>query len=117
VARRARRRFVASRRPILDDQLTQARAAATLTAEDALERRATVIADLELTDAGATLRFEGKEIDFPPQARDAVAAAYATEGPFTAAGLPGRLDEPGRLVLVRRLVREGFLRAAATADV
>jgi hypothetical protein len=26
--------------------------------------------------------------------------------------LPGRLDEAGRLVLVRRLVREGFLRLA-----
>ena len=29
---------------------------------------------------------------------------------ITAASLPGSLDEAGRLVLVRRLVREGFLR-------
>jgi len=29
---------------------------------------------------------------------------------FTAADLPGRLDEESRLVLVRRLVREGLLR-------
>ena len=32
------------------------------------------------------------------------------DGPFTAADLPGRLDEESRLVLVRRLVREGLLR-------
>ena len=29
--------------------------------------------------------------------------------PFTPADLPGDLDDEGRLVLVRRLVREGFL--------
>ena len=39
-----------------------------------------------------------------------MAAAVEGEGPFTAADLPGSLDEAGRLVLVRRLVREGFLR-------
>jgi hypothetical protein len=32
-------------------------------------------------------------------------------GRFTARGLPGGLDDAGRLVLVRRLIREGFLRA------
>ena len=40
-------------------------------------------------------------------------AAVESEGPFTAADLPGSLDEAGRLVLVRRLVREGFLRVIA----
>ena len=32
------------------------------------------------------------------------------DGPFSAAELPGNLDDDGRLVLVRRLVREGLLR-------
>ena len=41
----------------------------------------------------------------------------AVEGPFRLADLPGRLDEPGRLVLVRRLVREGFLRISWSDDV
>ena len=111
VARRARRRFVATRRPILDDQLTQARAAGRLGPGDPVERRATVIADLEPGDAGVTLCFEGRELRFPPQARDAVAAVHEREGPFTAADLPESLDVAGRLVLVRRLVREGYLRA------
>jgi hypothetical protein len=113
VARRARRRFVAGRRPILDDQLAEARAAAELTVHDLVERRATVIAMLERTATGVKVRFEGKEVRFPPHASGAVAAAYSAEAPFSAADLPASLDEPGRLVLVRRLVREGFLRRHA----
>ena len=110
LARRVRRRFVATRRPILHDQLAQVRALDRLTVADPLERRATVICELEQTRDGALLLFEGKELSFPPQASAAVAAAVESEGPFTAADLPGSLDEAGRLVLVRRLVREGFLR-------
>jgi bifunctional lysine-specific demethylase and histidyl-hydroxylase NO66 len=119
LARRLRRRFVASRRPILHDQLAQVRALDRLTLDDPLERRATVICMLEATpDGGALLLFEGKELRFPSHAVDAVRAAVELSQPFTAAELPGRLDEAGRLVLVRRLVREGFLRfsrAAGTA--
>jgi JmjC domain len=110
VARRMRRHFVSSRRPILDGQLAQVRALEGLTVGQELERRPTVIADLELTDEGATLIFEGKEVVFPPQARAAVVALYTAEPPFTAADLSGPLDEAGRLVLVRRMIREGFLR-------
>ena len=110
VARRARRHFVDTRRPILDGQLTQMRALASLTTGTLLERRVTVIADLEpRADGGVALRFEGKEVRFPPQAAAAVVAVYGAVLPFTAADLPGRLDPTGRLVLVRRLVREGFL--------
>ena len=72
VARRARRRFVDSRRPILADQLTQVRALGSLTLQSPLERRSTVIAELEHDDAGVRLRFEGKELRLPPQAAEAV---------------------------------------------
>jgi hypothetical protein len=106
VARRARRRFIDSRRPILDGQLSEVRAAERLGPRDAVRRRATVIADLE----GSTLRFEGKEVRFPAVAEDALRAVFDADGGFCAADLPGPLDEPSRLVLVMRLVREGFLR-------
>jgi len=109
VARRARREFVAGRRAILDCQLTQVRALEQLTLRSPLRRRPTVIAELERSDATVTLLFEGKELRLPPQAAEALAAAYAAGEPFTAAELPGPLDAPGRLVLVSRLVREGFL--------
>jgi ribosomal protein L16 Arg81 hydroxylase len=111
VARRARRRFVASRRPILHHQMLQVRALPELTVDSPLERRATVIADLERDGERPVLVFEGKEIRFPPQAAAAVEALSVLDRPFTPAELPGQLDDAGRLVLVRRLVREGFLRA------
>ena len=70
-----------------------------------------MIADLEARpDGGCALRFEGKQVSFPAQAAEALAAVYEAGAPFTPAGLPGRLDLAGRLVLARRLVREGFLR-------
>ena len=110
VARRARRRFVDTRRPILDGQLSQLRALEQLTLDTQLTRRSTVIADLEEPpDGGVALRFEGKRVAFPPQAAAEVTAIHAASAPFTAADLPGRLDAAGRLALVRRLVREGFL--------
>jgi ribosomal protein L16 Arg81 hydroxylase len=113
LARRLRRRFVENRRPIVHDQLSQLRALDRLTVHDPLERRATVIFELEQADdGGALLLFEGKEIRFPPQAGHAVVAAAERSGPFSARDLPGPLDDEGRLVLVRRLVREGFLRFA-----
>ncbi|MEA2192726.1 MAG: bifunctional lysine-specific demethylase and histidyl-hydroxylase, partial [Solirubrobacteraceae bacterium] len=110
VARRARRSFVAGRRAILDGQLTQVRALEQLTLRSPLQRRETVIAELELDEAGATLLFEGKELRLPAQAVEALTAIHAARAPFTAAELPGPLDAAGGLVLVSRLVREGYLR-------
>jgi ribosomal protein L16 Arg81 hydroxylase len=114
VSRRMRSRLVRSRRPILGGQLGQIRALDDLAADTELTRRPTVIADLERGGDGTALVFEGKRISFPAQADEAVAFAAATEGVFRAADMPGDLDEPGRLVLVRRLVREGFLLVNAT---
>ncbi len=110
VARRRRRRFVNTRRPIREDGLTQVRALATLGPETLLERRETVIADLEESEEGFALAFEGKELRFPQHAGEELRACFESEEPFRAAELRGELDAAGRLVLVRRLVREGFLR-------
>lgn len=107
VVRRRRRRFVDSRRSVLPGQLVEARA--DVGPETLLERRATVIADLD----GTTLVFEGKRVAFPAHARAELEAVFARDEPFRASVLPGDLDEKGRLVLVRRLIREGFLRRSA----
>ena len=111
VRARARDRFVRSRRPILDGQLSELRALATLTADDELERRDTVIADLD----GTTLVFEGKALRFPERLEPELEFLVTAEEPFRASELPGELDAAGRLVLVRRLVREGFLRRSVSA--
>ena len=109
VRRRARARLVRSRRAILDGQLDELRAVEGIDGETTLERRGTVLADLE----GTTLAFEGKRLRFPERLRPELEFLLETDGPFTPAELPGELDEAGRLVLVRRLVREGFLRRSA----
>ena len=113
VERRRRRRFVDTRRPIREDGLTQLRALSTLGRETLLERRETVIADLDESDEGPALVFEGKELRFPQHAAEEVRACFESEDTFRASELPGELDADGRLVLVRRLVREGFLRVCS----
>jgi hypothetical protein len=109
VARRARTKLVRSRRPILDGQLEEVRALGSLTAETRLERRPTAIADLD----GSTLSFEGKQVTVPEHALPELEAIVESVGPFTAAELPGELDDESRLVLVSRLIREGFVRRSA----
>ena len=115
VEERRRRRFLKTRRPIREDSLTQLRALETLGPDTLLERRETVIADLDEPADGLVLVFEGKAIRFPPHAADELRACFELDEPFRAAELPGELDAAGRVVLVRRLVREGFLRVVDAA--
>ena len=70
-----------------------------------------MIADLD----GTTLSFEGKTLRFPARLAPELEFLVTTESPFRVSELPGELDDNGRLVLVRRLVREGFLRRSASA--
>jgi bifunctional lysine-specific demethylase and histidyl-hydroxylase NO66 len=111
VSARQRRRLIETRRPVLPDQLTQLRGLEALTLETPVERRETVLFEL----LGSTLRFEGKTVTFPADAQEDVEFVARSEDEFTAADLPGDLDEESRLVLVRRLVREGFLRLTEAA--
>lgn len=110
VERRARQQLVQKRRPIRDGQLGELRALESLEPETELERRPTVLADLVEQDGSVSLVFEGRELTFPAHARDEVTAIAEAESPFSLSDLPGSLDDAGRLVLARRLVREGFLR-------
>ncbi len=110
VARRMRERFVRGRRPIRDGQLTQLRGLEALAPETPVERRETVIADLREEADFVRLTFEGKEIVFPSFVREELEFALIASEPFRPLDVPGDLDNESRLVLVRRLVREGFLR-------
>jgi hypothetical protein len=111
VARRRRRKLVRTRRPILGGQLSQLRALERLDLDTEVERRPTVLFDL----SGTTLSFEGKDLSFPAEALEDLAYAARSDESFTLADLPGDLDDDGRLVLVSRLVREGFLTISAAA--
>ena len=108
VARRRREQFVQTRRPVLEGHLAEVRTVEDVALATPLERLPTVVADLYDT----ILVFEGKTITFPEQALEALAEVTTREGTFTAADLPGLPDDESRLTLVRRLIREGFLRRA-----
>jgi hypothetical protein len=110
VERRARAKLVRTRRPIRDGQLRQLRALENLGPDTEVERNPTVLVDLVERNGDVSLAFEGRELTFPAHAREEIVAIARAEGIFTAAELPGLVDEPGRLVLIQRLVREGLLR-------
>lgn len=110
VDRRASEKLRQTRRPIRDGQLAQLRALDELDVHSGLERRATVLAGIAEHNGSVVLAFEGKELTFPVHAGEEVRAVLELDEPFAATDLPGSLDEEGRLVLVRRLVREGLLR-------
>jgi Cupin superfamily protein len=114
VERRAAEKLARTRRPIRSGQLTQLRALDDLDADTELERRPTVLAVVAERNGSVVVAFEGKELEFPAHAAEELLALLELDAPFTAGDLPGSLDESGRLVLVRRLVREGLLRINAT---
>jgi hypothetical protein len=113
VAEVVRTKFIGARRPLLDAQLDDLRALPELSVDSSVARRATVIAELtELADGRVALVFEGRRLVFPGHALEELAALVGASEPLCLSELPGRLDDDGRLVLARRLVREGFLRVA-----
>lgn len=110
VSGRRRQSFVKTRRPVRDDAFDQLRALDELDLDTPLERRRTVIADLSDADDGLRLSFEGRELVLPAFLRGDLEFLLARDDVFRPSDLPGRLDDEGRLVLIRRLVREGLLR-------
>jgi ribosomal protein L16 Arg81 hydroxylase len=109
-----RAKFVGGRRPVLEGQLDDLRALASLAPESVVLRRESVIGDLmELEDGSLALVFEGRRVVFPAHAREELEALVASTGPVRLSDLPGGLDGEGRVVLAQRLVREGFLRVAS----
>jgi hypothetical protein len=95
---------------VRDDLFDQLRALEELDLDTPLARNELVIAELSVDDETASLTYEGRELRFPARIAGELEFVLAAEGPFQLSELPGPLDDEGRLVLVRRLVREGVLR-------
>jgi bifunctional lysine-specific demethylase and histidyl-hydroxylase NO66 len=109
VERRRAERLERRSRPDLADGFDQLRALRQLTADAQVERR-NVHAFLREDGDSLVLGFDGAELRMPARLRDEIEAILAASRPFTSDDLPGPLDEKSRLVLLRRLVREGLLR-------
>ncbi len=101
-------RFVDSRRPLLDGQIAAVDRLAAVDSDTVLRRLPHVVFRLRADGDAVRLRFQGKELRFPAFVEPAL--RHIAEHPEVRVGaLPNALDADGKLVLARRLIREGFL--------
>jgi ribosomal protein L16 Arg81 hydroxylase len=101
----------AHRQPSLDGHLGDLNAEAGLDIDTRLERRPDTEWLLRNGAEGVSLDFHGKRMRLPAHTEPAVRFVAETTGPFTGRDLPGSLDAESTLVLLRRLLREGFVTA------
>jgi hypothetical protein len=100
--------FVTSRRPGLDGCLQEWSDASEVSAESKFAPRPYLVYQLREDDQNVVVLYGSAQISFPLFARDAL--RFALSGPpFALRDLPGQLDDAGRQVLVRRLIKEGLL--------
>ena len=104
-----RRNFVIGRSAGLEGQMRQVRAADALTVNSVVGARPNLIYLVERDADAVHLVWRSTRLSFPAFVHEPLAFALERER-FAVADLPGALDEAGKLVLVRRLVREGLLR-------
>jgi hypothetical protein len=100
--------FVTSRHPPLSGCLQELQGARPLSIESTVRCRPDLVFLTREEDESLVVLFGPTEIIFPSSAREAV--IFALSGtPFVVDDLPGQLDDAGKVVLTRRLLREGLL--------
>jgi hypothetical protein len=112
VARRVARRFWTGRRPVLDGQLDQLCLAADLSDGSTVRLRPDAICRLSVVEDQLVMLLGDRELRVPAELEPVV--ARLTGGASMPVGdLADAADAESRLVLVRRLVREGVLEVVA----
>jgi len=95
----------------LDGHFSHVDPSREMTPESVIERRATVLCFVESPEPGfCSIRFASRHIRGPERLRRAFEFVRDSSR-FTVSQLPG-LDDNGKMVLVRRLIREGLLQFA-----
>lgn len=98
----------ATRSPSLDGHLLDLQRLPQLRLDTPMRRRPDCTWTISPHDSRLRVSFHTTHLDVPAHIEPAIRFISTTDV-FTAAELPGVLDDEGRLVLVRRLVREGAL--------
>jgi ribosomal protein L16 Arg81 hydroxylase len=97
-------------RPVLDGHILDLEHLDEVAVDTKVARRPELQFDIAVEGDVVRLRFHGKAVRLPAHVAEEVRyVAESDRGGFTGRDIPGDLDEPGRVVLVRTLVREGFL--------
>jgi bifunctional lysine-specific demethylase and histidyl-hydroxylase NO66 len=107
-ADRLARRFLTGRRPILVGQLNQLERLDSLGDSTRVRRRPGTMCVIRSAGEGLSALLGDRELRMPAWVRPGL-EFLADGAPVTVGALEPHLDEESRLVLVRRLVREGLL--------
>jgi hypothetical protein len=108
VAEDAARRFWSARPPLLAGQLRQLSLTDDVDDGSRVRRRAGAVCYLELAADHLEVVLGDRELKMPPELEPAIRRLVG-ERPLEVRELADLLDHQSRLVLVRRLVREGLL--------
>ncbi len=110
----AARRFWSSRPPILTGQLQQLLAIDAVSDATVVWRRPGSVCHLRHDDGRPVLELGDRRLTFPAWVEPALCALLRWQR-FAVADLAAELDPESRLVLVRRLIREGLLESDVVA--
>jgi hypothetical protein len=100
--------FISSREPILDGHLSNQLQLGNVDLATLVKIRERLLFRTLVDDKTLALSFHGKRLHFPHYAAEAVYFIVTTRT-FTVGSIPDCIDSAGKLTLVRRLVKEGFL--------
>src|SRR5579864_1672991 len=100
--------FISACPPLLRGQMTQMAAADRLTADSLVGARTGTISHLQANGETASVDYYGRRVTFPAHAQEAIRFALS-HSRFAVRDLAGDLDDAGKLVVIRRLVREGLV--------
>jgi hypothetical protein len=104
--------FVSSRRPAYDGLLADLEAAPEISLASRVVARPHLSYLLREEDESLVVLFGPTQITLPAFTREPLEAALSGK-PLVVSDLPGPLDDPGKLVLIQRLIREGMVTGVA----
>lgn len=110
-----RSRAMLARRSTLHGHLLDLEALDSVDLDTKLQCRPETVWRIADNESDVGLVFHGKELHFPKVAEPAL-REVTEAGVFSPRDISGRLDDAGRLVLVRRLLKEGFLTLASRPE-
>lgn len=102
------RKALLARKPALQGHLIDLERLSSLDLDTKAAPRQRVVWELREDDDGVRLEFHGKEVRFPTHVTEELRYITGADH-LTAREIPGGLDDAGRLLLVRTLIKEGFL--------
>jgi hypothetical protein len=101
-------RWISACPPLLNGQMGQLALQDQLRIESVVGARSSAVFRILKDGSSTSVHSFARKIGFPAQAEDALRFAL-NRSRFSIRDLPGILDDSGKLVLIRRLIREGLM--------